>query len=109
MEGGIWRRNGTYISLITSKSPSVILPQRFNSHALGSVNDVYVAADSTEAMNIMENERVDLVLTDLRLGGEDGMSVIEKALAGGVTRSLRLDPHGKTLSAIVLTLELPED
>lgn len=35
--------------------------------------------------------------------------VIEKALAGGVTRSLRQDPHGKTLSAIVLTLELPED
>jgi len=35
--------------------------------------------------------------------------VIERALAGGVTRSLRLDPHGKTLSAIVLTIELPED
>lgn len=34
--------------------------------------------------------------------------VIEKALAGGVTRSLRLDPHGKTLSAIVLTIELPD-
>jgi len=35
--------------------------------------------------------------------------VIEKALAGGVTRSLRLDPHGKTLSAIVLAIELPDD
>lgn len=35
--------------------------------------------------------------------------VIENALAGGVTRSLRLDPHGKTLSGIVLTIELPED
>jgi hypothetical protein len=35
--------------------------------------------------------------------------VIEKALAGGVTRSLRLDPHGKTLSSIVLTIELPDD
>lgn len=35
--------------------------------------------------------------------------VIENALAGGVTRSLRLDPHGKTLSSIVLSIELPED
>jgi two-component system response regulator AtoC len=43
--------------------------------------DVYIAGDSTEAMNILENERVDLVLTDLRLGGEDGMTVIEKALS----------------------------
>ena len=43
--------------------------------------DVYVAGDSTSAMNVLENEHVDLVLTDLRLGGEDGMVVIEKALA----------------------------
>jgi DNA-binding NtrC family response regulator len=43
--------------------------------------DVYVAADIASAMNVLENERVDLVLTDLRLGGEDGMVVIEKALA----------------------------
>lgn len=35
--------------------------------------------------------------------------VIEKALAGGVTRSLRLDPHGKTFSSIVLAIELPDD
>lgn len=35
--------------------------------------------------------------------------VIENALAGGVTRSLRLDPHGKALSAIVLTIELPDE
>ena len=35
--------------------------------------------------------------------------VIENALAGGVTRSLRLDPHGKSLSAVMLTIELPDD
>ena len=34
--------------------------------------------------------------------------VIENALAGGVTRSLRLDPHGKSLSSIVLAVELPD-
>lgn len=34
--------------------------------------------------------------------------VIRNVLAGGVTRSLRLDPHGKSLSALVLGIELPE-
>jgi hypothetical protein len=33
--------------------------------------------------------------------------VIERALDGGVSRSLRFDPHGKTLSSIVLTIEIP--
>jgi len=43
--------------------------------------DVYIAGDIASAMTVLENEHVDLVLTDLRLGGEDGMVVIEKALA----------------------------
>lgn len=34
--------------------------------------------------------------------------VIRNVLAGGVTRSLRLDPHGKSLSALVLGIELPD-
>ncbi len=34
--------------------------------------------------------------------------VIENALAGGVTRSLRQDAHGKSLSAVVLTIELDD-
>jgi hypothetical protein len=33
--------------------------------------------------------------------------VIEGVLGGGVTRSLRIDPHGKALSALMLTIELP--
>jgi hypothetical protein len=33
--------------------------------------------------------------------------VIENALGGGVTRSLAIDPHGKSLSALMLTLQLP--
>jgi len=32
--------------------------------------------------------------------------VIENALGGGVTRSLAIDPHGKSLSALMLTIEL---
>ena len=33
--------------------------------------------------------------------------VLENALGGGVTRSLAIDPHGKSLSALMLTIELP--
>jgi two-component system response regulator AtoC len=43
--------------------------------------DVYIAADTAGALAVLESEHVDLMLTDLRLGGEDGMVLIEKALA----------------------------
>ena len=33
--------------------------------------------------------------------------VMDRALAGGVTRSLELDAHGKCLSSILLELEIP--
>jgi hypothetical protein len=33
--------------------------------------------------------------------------VIDHALGGGVTRSLALDAHGKSLSSLMLTIELP--
>jgi hypothetical protein len=33
--------------------------------------------------------------------------VIENALGGGVTRSLAIDPHGKSLSTLMLTITLP--
>jgi hypothetical protein len=33
--------------------------------------------------------------------------VIENALGGGVTRSLRQDMHGKSLSSLILSIELP--
>ncbi|HWI15153.1 MAG TPA: hypothetical protein VNT02_12910 [Burkholderiales bacterium] len=35
--------------------------------------------------------------------------VIENALAGGVTRSLRQDAHGKSLSTVMLTIELEDE
>ena len=43
--------------------------------------DVYIAPDIPGALAVLESEHVDLMLTDLRLGGEDGMVLIEKALA----------------------------
>ena len=42
--------------------------------------DVYVAADMAGAMDVLEREQVDVLLTDLRLGGEDGMTLIDHAL-----------------------------
>ena len=34
--------------------------------------------------------------------------VMRQALGGGVTRSLMLDPHGKSLSSALLDLEIPD-
>src|SRR5947207_6815237 len=42
--------------------------------------DVYVAADVAGAVNVLERERIDLLLTDLRLGSEDGMTLVDRAL-----------------------------
>ena len=42
--------------------------------------EVYTAADVPGALTILESESVDLLLTDLRLGGEDGMALIDRAL-----------------------------
>src|SRR5207237_10356036 len=42
--------------------------------------DIYVAGDIASAMNVLEREHVDLILTDLRLGAEDGMQLIDRAL-----------------------------
>src|SRR5882762_2552083 len=42
--------------------------------------DTYVAEDIRGAMDVLEREQIDLLITDLRLGGEDGMALIERAL-----------------------------
>ncbi len=42
--------------------------------------DVYVAPDLGGAINVLEHEQIDVLLTDLRLGGEDGMQLIDRAL-----------------------------
>jgi DNA-binding NtrC family response regulator len=42
--------------------------------------DVYTASNIDEALNVLDVDRIDLVLTDLRIGGEDGMALIEKVL-----------------------------
>ena len=47
---------------------------------LESDYDVYVAGDIAGAMDVLEREQVDVLLTDLRLGNEDGMTLIDRAL-----------------------------
>ena len=42
--------------------------------------DVYTAGNMDEALNVLDAEHIDLVLTDLRLGGRDGMELIDKVL-----------------------------
>ena len=42
--------------------------------------EVYTAADVAGAVSLLETESVDLLLTDLRLGGDDGMTLIDRAL-----------------------------
>ncbi|MCX6967075.1 MAG: sigma-54 dependent transcriptional regulator [Verrucomicrobia bacterium] len=42
--------------------------------------DVYVAGDIQGALHILEADPVDVMVTDLRLGGEDGMQLIDRAL-----------------------------
>ncbi len=43
--------------------------------------DVYTASDIAGAMNILESDSVDVMVTDLRIGGENGMQLIDRALA----------------------------
>ena len=45
--------------------------------------DVYVAGDKAEAMELLKHDSADVLITDLRLGADDGMEVIEEALQLG--------------------------
>ena len=48
--------------------------------ALQDHYEVYAAADIAGAFAALETEPADVLITDLRLGGEDGMDLMEKAL-----------------------------
>jgi len=47
--------------------------------ALEGRYDVYIAEDSQAAMNLLEGENFDVLLTDFRLPNEDGMKLIARA------------------------------
>ena len=42
--------------------------------------DIYVAADAAQAKEVLKSTPVDVMVTDLRLGADDGMQLIEHAL-----------------------------
>ena len=48
--------------------------------ALDERFEVYVAADAREARHVFKSEPVDVLLTDLRLGAESGMDLLDEAL-----------------------------
>jgi two-component system response regulator AtoC len=49
--------------------------------ALEEEFDIYTAANASEAATILKSEHIQLLLTDLRLGGDSGMQVLDTALA----------------------------
>ena len=78
----------------------------------------YHAADYPLLVRYVTAERVrahfaDIVRGDVtryelpRLGALN--FVLREALGGGVTRSLALDAHGKSLSSALLSMEVPEE
>ena len=48
--------------------------------ALEEEFDVYTAAGTSEALTILKSEPIQLLLTDLRLGGDSGMDLLEASL-----------------------------
>ncbi len=49
--------------------------------ALEEEFDCYLASSIKEAMSILKSEPIDLLLTDLRLAGDNGMDLLDQALA----------------------------
>jgi len=49
--------------------------------ALESQYDVYIAEDAASAYQLLESQSFDILITDLRLPGDDGMKIIQRALS----------------------------
>lgn len=87
----------------------------------GDISNISVIAYDAKHYALLEKyltaDRVKAHLSDLVFGdvaryelpGLGAMNfVLQKALGGGVTRSLALDAHGKCLGSALLSLELPD-
>ena len=86
----------------------------------GDISNVSVVAYNDEAWHILERELTAERVMDAYVHIAKGPVtryelpnlralnfVIEGALGGGVTRSLAQDMHGKSLSTLILTIDLP--
>ena len=49
--------------------------------ALEDKFEVFLAANPKEAFNVMNSEALEVILTDLKMGSESGMTVIDKAIS----------------------------
>ena len=70
--------------------------------ALEGDYEVFLARDADEAFRLMEAEKFDVVLTDLRMAGKSGLSVIDKALAllkSGAPLMVRGWPEGGNVAS----------
>ena len=59
--------------------------------ALEERYDVYIAEDAKAAMNLLEAENFDVMLTDFRLPNEDGMKLIARAKSLSQAADLHFD------------------
>ena len=60
-----------------------------------------VAADTASAIEVFERDQIDVLLTDLRLGGEDGMNLIERALKTAASADLYHDDCVRSVDTAV--------
>lgn len=87
----------------------------------GNISNISVIAYDPKDFPVLEKyvtaERVKAHLSEIVHGNVERFVlptlgalnfVMRDALAGGVTRSLAMDAHGKTLSFAILSLDIPE-
>lgn len=87
----------------------------------GNTSNIAVVADNDAAYRRLERQlTADEVYAQVAHLGADGVTryevpstralnfVVEGVLAGGVTTSLRLDSHGKSLSSLIAAVDLPD-
>ena len=55
--------------------------------------DCYVASNAAEAMEHLKNDQVDVMLTDLRLGDDDGMKLLEPGALVEIEATAALSPE----------------
>ncbi len=69
--------------------------------ALEDEYEVYTASDKAGALEILKNDAVDVLVTDLRLGADDGMEVIDAALAlPGSPLTIMMTAYGSVDTAV---------
>ncbi len=63
--------------------------------------DVYLASSAEEAFRVLDSEAIEVVITDLRMAGKSGMSVIDRALKMGAPPScVMMTAYGDVPTAV---------